>query len=72
MLPIAPLNDHSEELVDATIKAAIPVGGVFWEYLTTVRLEANFGASEYERGKIEGMREFAASLQNRVLETKGD
>lgn len=61
--PKASLTEHSQEVADATIRAAIPVNGVFWDFLTEIRLDSNFGANEYERGKIEGMRELAAVLQ---------
>jgi len=62
-------------VVLATIKQAIPRGGVFCDYLTDIRLEPVIGATEYDRGRAEGVREFAAQLQDIALSdevTKGD
>ena len=64
--PKSPMIARSEDVINETIRQAIPANGVFWDYLTTIRLDANFGADEWERGKIEGMREFAGVLQDRA------
>lgn len=60
-------RQHAEATIQATIKAAIPPGGVFFDYLTDIRLEPVVGATEYERGRAEGVREFAAQLQDVAL-----
>ena len=64
--PRSPTVTHSEETIQATIQSAIPIGGVLWDYLTEIRLESNFGKDEFERGKFEGIREFAQTLQDKA------
>lgn len=57
-------RQHTEAESNASIKAAIPLGGVFWDYLTDERLAENFGANEWDRGVIEGAKRFAGRLQD--------
>lgn len=66
-LPTYRAHLHSDEAINAAIRRAIPMQGVFWDYLTEERLVENFGMSEFERGVIEGARRFAARLQDIAL-----
>jgi hypothetical protein len=60
-------RQHSEAVVLATVKQSIPRGGVFFDFLTDIRLEPVIAATEYDRGRAEGVREFAAQLQDMAL-----
>lgn len=64
LIPRPTYRQHSEAAINAAIKQAIPVGGVFWDYLTEERLTENFGPGEWERGIVEGARRFAGRLQD--------
>jgi len=62
---------HDEAIIIATIKAAIPQGGVFADYLCEVGLEPVDGASEFERGVNEGRRRLAGDLLAKSLSEQG-
>lgn len=68
--PRATYREYSEQEVNATIHGAIPEGGVFWDYLVAETMQENFGASEFERGVIEGGRRFANRLIGIAMEFK--
>jgi len=67
LIPRPTYRQHDEKTINSAIKAGIPVGGPFWDYLTEERLVENFGPSEWERGMIEGARRFAGRLQDIAL-----
>ena len=60
-------RQHSEASTEFAIRNAIHVGDTFWDFLTEERLVENFGASEFERGVIEGARRFAGRLQDIIM-----
>lgn len=65
-------RQHSEAVVLATVKQSIPRGGVIFDFLTDIRLEPVTAATEYDRGRQEGVRELAAQIQDMVLGDGGE
>jgi hypothetical protein len=55
--------EHSEAAIHAAVKEAIPIGGIFADFLTDICLQLiPQRGNEFERGIVEGTRRFAGQL----------
>lgn len=58
----------SEETINADVKARVPMGSPFFNWLTEIRLDdVALNSNEFDRGVAEGMRRLARQIQDIVL-----
>lgn len=58
----------SEDTINADVKARVPMGSPFFNWLTEIRLDdVATSSSEFDRGVAEGMRRLARQIQDIVL-----
>lgn len=57
-LPTYVPHFHSDKVIYAAIRAATPKNGIIWDWLNEQARQENWGASETERGIVEGERRF--------------
>jgi hypothetical protein len=66
-LPRPTYRQHDTDAINATVRASIGKQGVFMDYLGEVVQERIEGATEFERGVVEGRRRMAGDLINIAL-----